>query len=1088
MDEHFRGFSERLEHTLTEPIREAFRAAHAEHARLVDEAGLHPVEEEPDPTPTLEWVRMRGYREGVRNEVLEPLRSALESVEVGKRVALRWEGFQNGLPGALEGLPAEVVRLEPGDLYGPRPGDGPWLGGRKALVRTRRWFGGALRGFVRFPGRILGRSHPPQPPRTQVVPIEPLARRCLVEHCPLALEPFIEAIHQHYALPLSALASGVVEWTRGWYPAEELRHSPEGHLSPATLQRLDSALSAFREAAPETAAGDQEIEGALPDRGRPDPAGSDPRQVAQALHGILAEGAALENPARALERIREAMEGEWARLMEQVRVAGSFQEEGGHGRNGARLRRLDTRLRARGARWAEWHSANLQRVGLPLALMRVREGWDRAEDQLLGSLAEESVLPVLEPLSRAGRTLREMGSEAEDLLSPEAMEEDPEKAAALVDQLLDRTRAILEEDLLAPMSEAEVIRKANARIEATVGILSDTLRSTPALLTLCPSREDPDRVEPGVELRKVSLRENLLSIVDVVRMEAVRTSPGPILEILENARGGHQEIPEIASFNLSSAREELSAPSDSNPAADSLRDTRELVTEGLERTAEAIQALLADLPHAWETFLRDSHRFFVESFREIHGRTLVEGFVQEQILDFRSRMDSRIRNGLEALRTRIRILYRAGLRLTRRLRVRGLRLARLGRSAVGMDPRLEGEAERALELLRDSPRLLESLPLVYRKLFSFQPLNDPSLLIGREDALDWVNRRFQAWRGGAGVPGVVQGGVGTGHTSLLNVLTQTLFREAKVFRLDLDFRPEKEDELARWLARGLEMESAEIRTLDQLGERLSAKNRASPPRVVLLENLEHLFLRVPGGTELLQGFLALQARTGNSVFWLSTTSVAAWQYLRRAEPASTTMVSTYTLSLPSREVLADLILTRHQRSGLALEFLEPPNLGPLVRRKLRRARGEKARQDVLREEFFDRLHRMAEGSVAMAILFWLYSVDFAGSKGKVRVSPPRSVRFAFLEEMDLNLDFALMALLEHGTLTLREYARVFQISSEDAWRIFEVLRARMLVEPRNAENSLPRAVSTISEEIRYRVPPILGQVVSQRLKNRNILH
>jgi hypothetical protein len=96
--------------------------------------------------------------------------------------------------------------------------------------------------------------------------------------------------------------------------------------------------------------------------------------------------------------------------------------------------------------------------------------------------------------------------------------------------------------------------------------------------------------------------------------------------------------------------------------------------------------------------------------------------------------------------------------------------------------------------------------------------------------------------------------------------------------------------------------------------------------------------------------------------------------------------------------------------------------------------------------------------------------------------------FAFLEDLDVSLDFALMALLEHGSLTLGEYARIFGVSTHEAWQVFEVLRARMLLEPVGKETSLPRAVATILEGTRYRVPPILAQVVAHRLRNRNILH
>ena len=160
-------------------------------------------------------------------------------------------------------------------------------------------------------------------------------------------------------------------------------------------------------------------------------------------------------------------------------------------------------------------------------------------------------------------------------------------------------------------------------------------------------------------------------------------------------------------------------------------------------------------------------------------------------------------------------------------------------------------------------------------------------------------------------------------------------------------------------------------------------------------------------------------------------------------------------------------------------------MGLLLRRKLRGARGKKNKQALLRTEVFDQLHRISQGSTAMALLFWLHSLDFGSQDGKVGVRTPRSVVFAFLEDLDVSLDFALMALLEHGSLTLGEFARVFGVSTQEAWQVFE---ARMLLEPVGKETSLPRAVATILEGTRYRVPPILAQVVAHRLRNRNILH
>jgi hypothetical protein len=98
------------------------------------------------------------------------------------------------------------------------------------------------------------------------------------------------------------------------------------------------------------------------------------------------------------------------------------------------------------------------------------------------------------------------------------------------------------------------------------------------------------------------------------------------------------------------------------------------------------------------------------------------------------------------------------------------------------------------------------------------------------------------------------------------------------------------------------------------------------------------------------------------------------------------------------------------------------------------------------------------------------------------------LRFAFLDELDLTMDFALKGFLEHGSLTLEEYGRAFGTGSEEAFQVFESLRSRMLVESMGGREGSGNSVRGIREGERYRIPGILSQVVAHRLRNRNILH
>jgi hypothetical protein len=161
----------------------------------------------------------------------------------------------------------------------------------------------------------------------------------------------------------------------------------------------------------------------------------------------------------------------------------------------------------------------------------------------------------------------------------------------------------------------------------------------------------------------------------------------------------------------------------------------------------------------------------------------------------------------------------------------------------------------------------------------------------------------------------------------------------------------------------------------------------------------------------------------------------------------------------------------------------------LVRRRLRLSRGEKAHQKILRNEYFDRLHRLSQDSIPLAILYWLRSTDFKSGEGTLSLTPPSEIKYAFLDDLDLELDFALKAFLEHGSLTLAEYREVFAASEEESVQTFEALRSRLLLEPTGTgEGLLQEAERSVGEGVGYRIPALLSQVVARRLKNLNILH
>jgi hypothetical protein len=1097
-DAHREQFFETLDAAVGVPLRKVFAGAHEAHDRLREEAGLGTstgdVEADAKGGTIAADLARRGrrfhrYRDGVLREVLEPLLKSLRTLEVGETVGARWTGFVNGLPGLADTLPDLLVREEPADLYGFRAGDGRVTSLRKGVIRAGRGIRESVAAFGRWLARLVGRAPKPPQPRTQQVPLRPLTRDILLLRYPLALKGISDSLQEFYARPVARLGAALARWTDEWFDAEVRAQAEEGRIGARFRDEILRGIpdrTESRADPPGEDPGEAEEDG---EEAQPVSSGpSDLHEISRGLSEALQSAASMPPPVEWMERVKETMEGEREFLLEAVRVAGSFQETSPSKRTGVRVRRLIERDQAQADAWQTWHVNTLERILLSTLLLKLRDGFDQTEDALRGRIVEEALAPLTGPWKEALTGLRALGEKAEAIFSALQPGADPSALASEVDTLRSRAQGILDSDLMGTLIEVrpdEVIHQVADEVSSR---LSDSLRFLPDSVEVAPLHVGTGRISPTQSVKDLPFRETVHQTLDVLTLESIRNSPGPLLSFLETADTACVELPSIVSYNLSMAAEELRSPPEDSPEK-VVSDARSLTTDGLTRTADLVEDLLENLAGAWMEFTGSIHTLLEQSFDEIHTRAMAEGAVEDQILGIRSWIRSLFRTRAERGRIALRWANRKLRVFSRRAWILGTRLVRLGKSAVGVQVGSEGEGELAMEALRQVPDLLESLPLVYRRLFSLSPVADPGLLVGREAELAWVGKRLERWKAGFGKPCILTGPVGVGHTSFLNVLEATRLKDCRTRRMDLDRRIRTEEELSSLLAKTLGFEDPGPWTLAMLARQLLATPPApEKPLVVLVEHLEHLLLRVPGGTDLMEDFISFQALTSKRVFWLSTTSGASWKLLEKNEPSAAGLLDRRPLPPLSRGDTEKAILVRHRRSGLPLEFVQPTELNPLIRRRLRLSRSEKARQEIIRADYFDRISRSSENSLTLAMLTWLRSTDFATREGRLMVCPASPIRFSFLDELDLSLDFALKAFLEHGSLTPEEYQLVFNAPEEEAFQVFEALRARLLIHPAGPRGEAPSGFNENPQEERYRVRPLLSQVVAGHLMSRNILH
>lgn len=1127
-------WSVRLDRELTSRMRDVLATARDAHRTAMEEAGL--VVD--DDGASIPFDALRRYRGAVHSEVVRPLLQFANEVDPGRRVGRLVDALSQGLIEVAEESPASVTRAAPADQYRPAADDG----------LLRRSLKGVFRG-----GRGLGNLLRRTPPE-QAVPLRSIAAAAIQQETPSAGRAVSEGLFQHYARPLQRMGMALSAWMRDWMPVENRRHHPEAHLAEEDRVRLARLREDLRAAAvegdDEVAVPVEETEGAdgasgdtadAPAPGEPQAALEEarPGEVAARLQQALDEVAELPSPEVVLADLRLRFDRLEERLGDRIREGGTLFARTGLA-NPRRVAQRGRREEARREQWRGWYDATIDRVRVTDEFLSLRTDTGEILTRLLGGTLEDSVF-FLAGRIEAGREGL-LGLRDRTLASDHPSDgEDGEVAAALASDASSveaEARRLLEKRLLAPLRErnprAGVEQAASEAVEA----LGRRLGYVPLTLSVHPIRALDGVVDPVQPVRRLPLREIARQGFDVLHLEGLRTTPAPLLDYLAQVEGECRQVVEMVAYSLSSAREALLgdphqevAPDDRDPDAPpppepgegagpgteqdtGIEAAQTLWLEGLARAADSLDVILAPAVTAWDEFATGADEMLEDGRERMHSRLVVEGTVQEQLRDVRSLVRSWWRARLERARE-LRLRYGPPLRRrVVRMQIRARRLIRRGRSAMaGADA---GKAERASEVLGRIPALLEPLPLIYRRLFTFQPLTDGGLMVGREDDQAWLVGQYERWKEGWCPPVVLTGSMAVGHTSFLNVMAQELLPgdgTGAAVRIVPSARYLDETSVATRLALGLWGEKADglLSETGDAGDVMSGTSGGGVPglgrrtawtfsrleqvlrergeeRAVFLERLEHFLIRVPGGCGLAERFLAFQSRTAQQVFWVNSVSDPAWKLLSTTEPHTRGLVQLRRLEPPDRSTMEELLLTRHRRSGVPLEFVEYADVNPLVRRRLKRARSEKERQEILRTDFFDWLFRASRASVLMAILLWLRSADFTSRPGWLRLKPSQPIRFTFLEEMDLTASFTLKAFLEHESLTLEEYSRVFGVTRDESFQILEVLRGKVLIDRLDTAGSLPVPVRRLEEGERYRIPPIITHVIAQNLRDQNILH
>ncbi len=1074
----WQGWMDAVASEVLEPLQALVKQVTTTHRRLADEAALDDAT-----APGDLWRRATAYRHATAETVLVTLRGFLAKRKFGDALGAGCLKIVEPLGPLADGATSHCTMSRPITLYAPSAQDSLPRRVRKAFVRAQRRFEQTY--LVLFNGlRRLFRLDPlPLPPLQRLAPVRELCAYHVRVRVPGRLAPLHEAVQQHVAALVGRLEAALTDWTHAILDAERQFDRLAFH-QPDILQTLH-VVGAEDEEAPADAV-DPEAVAAL-------------AAAADALQRALTEAAEAMTlpPEIDADAILHAAADE---LKEDLRRAGTFLLNLKKRRIPPPESRPEARIEKRRQSWAVWHQQTVDRLTLNGRLMALRKEMLDLQDALLKRISSASLRPVLRTFQPEADRLREAEQQAAQIIS-DADSDDLETLHAALHDLQQQTMTALREALsdLPGLVSADQALAEPGRAEWAA--LCKAVEQFPEHLFIHAVPRGEKALTPDKKPWRMDVR---LSVKDLLHPfpELLAEPAAPLRKQIVRIWGETEQVSHIVQYNLDVALDVLKAtPEDAEPAEDAedqpskdpLEDARELATDGLRRAADTLMDLARSLEAPWLTFSGAVFQVFQNDWADVHRSARTEAFVEEQWYDFWMRA----RRQTQRLRRRARELWeeysKIALRLFRKGRRGAQELIERGRSAIGTVEATEEDRLRTIDAisLANIQTLQQGLPLVYRKLFSLRSVNEPSLLEGREADLKRINQHFRRWkqRQAAGAL-VLPMPMGSGRTSLLNVAGATLQAQADVSTLSLEKRLFDTSEFAARMAEALDIEVIGEPSLEALEAQLLDTPRPQRPRVCLIDNLEHLLLRTLGGADLVERVLIFFSRTDRQICWIATIGDYTWRFLEKTLGTATGLVTAYRSSALNAATVEAIIINRHRRSGMVLRFAEPKDLSALARRRLNRARAPEARQAILREMYFERLHRLSGQNVMLMLFYWLRSTDFKAEEGILTIQPVQPLSFRFFESFDLARAFTLKAFMLHHTLTLAEHNRVFRMDDAQSTYLLESLLNLGLIEPssRDARRDATGNPTRIIPDERYRLHPLILHPTFQLLKERNIIH
>lgn len=685
----------------------------------------------------------------------------------------------------------------------------------------------------------------------------------------------------------------------------------------------------------------------------------------------------------------------------------------------------------------EWRS-DLDIFHLKHQTLAQLDSFKTAQIKKLGAQIEPEIESILTFIAESNTELGKKIPDPKKKLKSLGVESQNRLGKELVPKLCDK---------LTSQNITNLINKLESSIHKSVEELSDEHVRVKTSTYDEPIDDD--------DLKKISLYELISFETLVTFQESFEGIKKGLFKALEDATTYASDLPQIVNFSISSSisafeegkndKEALSIAIDGFARASTrMNTTREQLNLAIAENSEQLNAVVNTFCDA---IIELTYKENVGELRLRIAKAKAAKQAEEMKIQLREKIKSRkamvIELGKKAVRKIESLLDRVGNKFI----------------LTAGKPVLSREVS---DFLLESQFAIDSLPLIYRRLYRIEPLEDLELFEGREGELQQLNNAFESWKQGRFAATAILGEKWGGLTTFVNYANWKGSYSYPVTRFSSNENRSTQESLITLLNQVFE------ESFEKIEDAVNYLNNGSK-RIIILEDLQNLYLRKVGGFAALQMLFQLISSTYKNVFWITTGTIYTWQFLIKAIGINDFFSYSIELGELTKEQIVNIIWKRNRISGYNILFEASESLQS-DKKFIKMSAAEQ--QIFLKDEYFSHLNNFAKSNVSLALIFWLLSTKKV-DQSEITIGSFKKPDLDFLSVMAMEKIYIIHALIMHDGLSVVHLSEVLNISIEKSkLNLFALLEDGIIMK----------------SEFEYLVNPIVYRNAIFVLKAKNLIH